>query len=128
MKLLLICAAVAGCAVVLPACTPRGREAAYFTPYTDITRTSTEPGAYAKASPYHVIDEQRNGQSLVVDVNVAYAGDINTVGKQVVQDQKGDATSVTVHVYAWDQQPPHAAWNTVEWTEGDGFKVTSAKS
>lgn len=125
MKPLLL--SLAAVAIAAAGCTPRGREAAYGTPYTDITRISTEPGAYAKATPYRIIDERQSGQSLVIDVNVAYSGDINTVGKQVVKDRKGHATAVTVHVYEWDQTPPHQPWNTVEWTEGGGFKMLARK-
>ena len=122
MKPLLISVVVAGCAAALPGCTRAGREAAWGAPYTDITRTSTEPGAYAKGSPYYVIDEKRDGGHLTLDVNVTNAGKLDEVGRQVVNDQKGNSSEVTVHVFTSEEKPPKQPWRTIDWTPAGGFR------
>ncbi len=121
MKPLLISMALAGSVAALPGCTAQGREAAWGTPYTDITATNTEPGAYAKSSPYSVIGEEREGAHLILDVNVTNAGKIDQVGREVVNEKKDGASAVTVHVYPSDEKPPKPPWQTVDWTAAGGF-------
>jgi len=98
-----------------------GHETATGTPYTDITNTSTESGAYAHGSPYSVINETRNGQQLVLDVNIRDMGRADDIGRRVVNEKKGDATTVTVHVYPADRKPPAAPDRTIQWSEARGF-------
>ncbi len=105
-------AALAGCS--------RGKEAAPGSPRTDITETSREH-ATPGSRQYIVLSEARNGQQTTIDVKVNAPGLADDIGREVVKEKKGDATAVTVRVFAPDQQRSQQPMRTIEWSAANGF-------